>query len=74
VQTLGELRELLIEELGSHAELCFINTRLILATGVSLDDSRVYPADGGKRAARVADELHKMGFLNGAPAGDRIRG
>ena len=60
---LRHLKEALSKEVGSTTAFAFINTRLILRTGVDLqrDDQDVNP----ERLAMVWQELRAMGLLNG---------
>lgn len=55
-----QLREKLLTRLG-QAKFSFVNTRLILQTGIDLDASESY--DEGRRARLVA-ALHEMGVLD----------
>jgi hypothetical protein len=64
VKNLLAVREALSKELGCDAAFLFINTRLILRTGVDLtqvDGKAVEPA----RMADVMRALRDMGYLNG---------
>ena len=62
--TLVAIKEALREELSADSAFSFINTRLILRTGVDLnraDLTQVSP----DRLARVKKELLEMGYLKG---------
>jgi hypothetical protein len=63
VTSLEAVRAELLKELGEPAKLHFINTRLILTVGVSLDD---YPnVKDAKQVEKTVAALKKMGFLKG---------
>jgi hypothetical protein len=62
-----DLRELALrlrKELKTDAEFSFINTRIILRTGVDLTKLGEARADAG-RAAKVLQILQEMGYLGG---------
>lgn len=61
---LHEIARRLRAELKTDAEFSFLNTRVILRTGVDLlrIDERRNNAD---RSQRVLQVLHEMGFLGG---------
>lgn len=59
--TIFELKRLIMAEVGNEASFSFINTRLILRTGVNLNhpDRELEP----QRFDRAVLELRAMGFL-----------
>jgi hypothetical protein len=62
--TLLAIKQALSKELSSETAFVFINTRLILRTGVDLrqdGNAQIEPA----RLIRVIRELQDMGYLNG---------
>ena len=62
--TLRALKQALSAELGSDTSFRFINTRLILRTGIDLQrvgDDELTP----ERLSTVRKELQEMGFLRG---------
>ena len=64
--TLLDIKQALMEELGGSGKFSFINTRLILRTGVDLNkaqDLQLTP----ERLTRVRKELQEMGFLKDFP-------
>jgi hypothetical protein len=56
-----ELRQLLLAEIHSEAALAFINTRLILRTGVNLNDGDF--ALEPHRLEAALREIRAMGYL-----------
>jgi hypothetical protein len=56
-----ELKQLVLVEVKTEAALAFINTRLILRTGVNLNDSR--DAIEPQRLEAAMRELRAMGCL-----------
>jgi hypothetical protein len=59
--TISELKRLLLVEVQNEASFSFINTRLILRTGINLNqpDGKLSP----DRLATAMREIHAMGFL-----------
>ncbi|HZS40396.1 MAG TPA: hypothetical protein VFF06_26370 [Polyangia bacterium] len=59
--TIFELKRLVMIEVGNEASFAFINTRLILRTGVNLNqlDTQIEPG----RFERALLELRAMGYL-----------
>lgn len=59
--TIGELKSLVVAEIRNDASFAFINTRLILRTGVNLNqlNAEIEPA----RLERALLELRAMGVL-----------
>ncbi len=66
--SLEQVRERLLEELGRESKFHFINTRLILVTGLNLNE--IVPNENYDQACigRVIAELNAMGFLKAPPA------
>lgn len=58
---LDAVRAALLKELGDPAKLHFINTRLILTVGVSLDENS--KVTDPKQVEKTVSALQKMGFL-----------
>jgi hypothetical protein len=60
--TIFDLKRLVMAEIGNSASFSFVNTRLILRTGVNLNnqsDSDIEP----RRLERAILELRAMGYL-----------
>jgi hypothetical protein len=62
VASLDWIKSELASQLGSDAKFSFVNTRLILKTGVSLRDYTREEAEDQRLVARVLGALVEQGF------------
>jgi hypothetical protein len=62
VLDLERIRSKLAAQLGSDSKFSFVNTRLILKTGISLRDYKPEEARDPAVIAKVVDALAEQGF------------
>ncbi len=60
--SLEQVRTALIAELGGTDRLKLVNARLILRTGISLQDIRPQESRSAEKVANATFALRKMGF------------
>jgi hypothetical protein len=61
------VKEALLAQIGDEGKLVMLNVRLILRTGVNLQNISVLQAEDHRLVLKVIDALGEMGFNLGEP-------